>query len=164
MLEKIRLRKPLDQKVAVGDMITYQTTSFIIINILDVGLASWGKESIFAVYTCLVQQLNSPNLSENYTTTQTELAYELNEQRNISRVGDIIYDENTGIWVQVNAILAIRYEDEKIYVKYEFDPIPEWSPKEISKLQDKRRLQLMKLVKHEQKRWWERSPLFIKRK
>lgn len=91
-------------------------------------------------------------MSENYTTTQTELAYELNEQRNISRVGDIIYDENTGIWVQVNAILAIRYEDEKIYVKYEFDPIPEWSPKEISKLQDKRRLQLMKLVKHEQKR------------
>ena len=153
MLEKIRLRKPLDQKVAVGDMITYQTTSFIIINILDVGLASWGKESIFAVYTSLVQQLNSPNLSENYTTNQTELAYELNEQRNISRVGDIIYDENTGIWVQVNAILAIRYEDEKIYVKYEFDPIPEWSPKEISKLQDKRRLQLMKLVKHEQKRW-----------
>ena len=53
-------------------------------------------------------------------------------------------------------------EDEKIYVKYEFDPIPEWSPKEISKLQDKRRLQLMKLVKHEQKRWWEQSPLFIK--
>ena len=36
MLEKIRLRKPLDQKVAVGDMITYQTTSFIIINIFSV--------------------------------------------------------------------------------------------------------------------------------
>lgn len=151
MLDKIRLRKPVEKKVAVGDILTYETTSFIIINILDVGISSWGQGKLFAVYTCLVQQLNTPDLSQNYMTTETELVYSLKEQRNISHVGDIIYDQTSGIWVEVTAILAIRYEEEKIHVKYRLEPIQEWSQREINLIQDKRRLAIMKLVKHAHK-------------
>lgn len=147
MLEKIRLRKSLDQKIEVGNVIKYRTATFVIINILDIQVVDYETKQSIAVYDCLAQQYNTPDLSQEYTVMQTELCYDSNEFRQVSEVGDLIFDEETGIWVTINTILGVRFSDNKMYVTYEFTPIPEWSEQEMEKQMLKKRRSIMKLIK-----------------
>ena len=71
--------------------------------------------------------------SAEYTTTQAEIMYQPHEFREVSEVGEFIYDESTGIWVRSVTILYVRFEDKNMYVKYEFAPVVEWSNKERCK-------------------------------
>lgn len=96
---------------------------------------------------CLGQQYRTPDLSSDYITTQAEITYEPEEFRKISVVGEYIYDQETGIWVQIKAILGYHFEGRNLVVKYEFEPVMELPADEVEKAITKKRKSIMKLVK-----------------
>lgn len=145
MLEKIRFRRSLDEPVSIGDVIYYRQANFVVINIISVNVALKATGNI--LYDCLCQQVQTPDLSAEYMTTQAEIVYQPHEFNEISEVGEFIYDESTGIWVQINAIISVRFEDKNMHVKYEFAPVVEWSDNEIKVALNNKRRKQMKLLK-----------------
>ena len=61
--------------------------------------------------------------------------------------GEYIYDQETGIWVQIKAILGYHFEGRNLVVKYEFEPVMELPADEVEKAITKKRKSIMKLVK-----------------
>ena len=79
--------------------------------------------------------------------SQAEIMYQAHEYNEISEVGEFIYDEGTGIWVKIDAILSVRMEEKNLFVKYEFTPVNEWSEREISRAIGKERRKHMRLLR-----------------
>lgn len=146
MLEKIRVRRRSNEVISIGDVVNYRKATFVVINILSIKVVPRATGE-FIYYDCLCQQLQTPDLSAEYMTTQAEIMYQPHEFREVSEVGEFIYDESTGIWVQIDAILNVRFEDKNMYVKYEFAPVVEWSNKEMQTAVVKQRRKCMKLLK-----------------
>lgn len=146
MLEKIRMKKKANDPVYVGDVIKYGNELFVVINILSVQVFSSSVDALL-VYDCLCQQTQKPNIADEYMTTQAEIMYQAHEYNEISEVGEFIYDEGTGIWVKIDAILSVRMEEKNLFVKYEFTPVNEWSEREISRAIGKERRKHMRLLR-----------------
>lgn len=146
MLEKIRMKKKASDPVYVGDVIKYDNELFVVINILSVQVLSNPADGSL-LYDCLCQQAQKPSISDEYMTTQAEIMYQAHEYDEISEVGEFIYDEGTGIWVKIDAILSVRMEEENLFVKYEFTPVTEWSPREISRAIGNERRKHMRLLR-----------------
>ena len=122
LIEKIRLRKKKNEVVKVGDVVNYRGSMFIILNVLAVRvMINRENGELMTMSDCLGQQYRTPDLSSDYITTQAEITYEPEEFRKISVVGEYIYDQETGIWVQIKAILGYHFEGRNLVVKYEFD-------------------------------------------
>lgn len=148
MIEKIRLRKKKNEVVKVGDVVNYRGSMFIILNVLAVCvMINRENGELMTMSDCLGQQYRTPDLSADYITTQAEITYEPEEFRKISVVGEYIYDQETGIWVQIKAILGYHFEGRNLVVKYEFEPVMELPADEVEKAITKKRKSIMKLVK-----------------
>ena len=148
LIEKIRLRKKKNEVVKVGDVVNYRGSIFIILNVLAVRvMINRENGELMTMSDCLGQQYRTPDLSADYITTQAEITYEPEEFRKISVVGEYIYDQETGIWVQIKAILGYHFEGRNLVVKYEFEPVMELPVDEVEKAIAKKRKSIMKLVK-----------------
>lgn len=129
MLRKIRLNYPSERVVQVGDLVQKDGKNMVIINILRAfPLLITTPESQRIIYECLAQVYGTPDYSQDYMETTTTLEYNLCDfGRNVLQVGDIVKDDSTGIWVQVNEISEIRRQENKYAVTYSFIPVNEWS-------------------------------------
>lgn len=132
MIEKIRIKKDTNLPINIGDVYQIKNQLYVIINILNVATISEnGKQRLTA--ECLGQKYRSENKSSQYTSTNVEVTYGLNEVDEISFVGEFIFDSAAEIWVQVTAILSTILEKEQIKIKYEVTPVIEWGIKDVEK-------------------------------
>lgn len=159
MLKRIRIRHRLDGKAEIGDVVRDGDSTYVVINILSARVFTDFHGSVSAVYDCLCQKYRSENLSEEFVTTQTELPYEKGDWDEVADVGSTIYDTETGIYVTIERITGIRFENETMYVTYEFSPVPEWSDYEMNEAVMKYRHRFMHLVRHDDREDRKQKPV-----
>lgn len=145
MLEKLRLKRTIKEEISIGDVINVKDIRYVVIQIIEITPARLDLEAFY--FDCLCQQVQTPDLSAEYMTTQAEIVYSLAEYDNISEVGEFIFDDKSGIWIQIDAILNVRFEGTNMYVKYEFTPVVEWSDEEINEAITNERKKSMKLLR-----------------
>lgn len=148
MIESIRLKRKITEKISIGEVVDYRGNSFVITHILCIDVLKKNQLPYEAIYYCLGQQLGTPNLAEDYLPTLTELSFKPEQFNNLPEVGEIFFDNSLGIWVNIDEIVKVRFVDDEILITFKFSPIPEWTDKQIAQAMKDYRLSRMKLVRH----------------
>ena len=146
MLESIRIKQRQSKPIRLGDVVDYQGKSFIIIRILGFEVLEQEGPETFWCYYCLGQLYGSKDLASNYVPTLTEQVFELTQLNEVPEPGEIFFDDVINIWVIVQEIQQICFEDQQIKVTFKFAPVPEWPKEKIAKAMQKHRLSRMKLL------------------
>lgn len=147
MIESIRLKRQTTNPLSIGEVIDYRGATFVITHILGIEVVGKHLPNPTVVYYCLGQQFGTPDLSSEYLPILTELSFKSDQFDNLPEVGEIFFDNALGIWVNIDEITNVRFEDTEMFITFKFSPVPEWSKEQLTQAMNRHRLNRMKLVR-----------------